>query len=93
MRVTVETVNSHVVAESPGISAMHLEVSPETRLIVITCPACGERTMRYLVEGDEFDVRHLRECQLERAIASFIAKQPERVGRVYGLIAFPRDSR
>ena len=44
---------------------MHLQYDSDTALLTMACPFCGKRTLRYLVEGDAFEVRHRQSCRLE----------------------------
>ena len=80
MTATVARIDGHLVPECPGGSRMLLAFDPYMALLTMTCPFCGKRTLRYLVEGDSFEVNHRRSCRLDRAVRRFIRKHPELVG-------------
>jgi len=44
MRVTVERIDTHLVAVAPGLSAMQVEVGIDPRMVVIRCPRCRQPT-------------------------------------------------
>ena len=52
MKVTVERVHGHLVAETPGLSRMSVHFDAATALLTIKCPFCRRRTGRVLREGD-----------------------------------------
>ena len=80
MRVTVTRIGGRLVPECPGASRMDLEFDPYTALLTMSCPFCGKRTLRYLAEGDSFEVNHRRSCRLDRAVRRLIREHPELVG-------------
>ena len=88
MEVTVTRIDGRLTADVPGVSALHVAADPEIGLLVITCPSCGERTLRYLTSGDQFAVRHQKTCQCERTIRRLVETHPERVGKSYGTLVF-----
>ena len=90
MRATVVRIGRHLVPECPGASRMHLEFDPDTALLTMSCPFCGKRTLRYLVDGDEFEVKHRRSCRLDRAVRRLQAEHPELVGKGTELIIVGR---
>ena len=51
MRVTVERIDTHLVAVAPGFSAMQMEIGVDPRMVVIRCPRCRQRTERYLTRA------------------------------------------
>ncbi len=65
MRLTVERIDGRLVPVCAGMSWMHLQYDSDTALLTMTCPFCGKRTLRYLVEGDEFEVNHRKNRRLE----------------------------
>ena len=77
MRVTVERIDGHLASICAGSSRMDLEFDPGTGLLTMACPFCGRRTLRYLVEGDAFEVNHRKSCRLERTMRRLKA-HPER---------------
>ena len=79
MKVTVERIDGHFVPVCPGVSQMHVQYDSDTALLTMTCPFCGKRTLRYLVEGDEFEVNHRKRCRLERIMRRLRA-HPELAG-------------
>ncbi len=79
MKVTVERIDGHLVPVCAGASRMHVAFDPDTVLLTMTCPYCGKRTLRYLVEGDAFEVNHRKRCRLERAMRR-IKAHPELAG-------------
>ena len=81
MRATVTEIGGLLVPVCPGASRMRLEFDPYTALLTMSCPFCGKRTLRYLVDGDEFEVKHRRRCRLDRAVRRLLAKHPELVGK------------
>ena len=58
---------------------MHVQYDSDTVLLTMTCPYCGKRTLRYLVEGDAFEVRHRQSCRLEATMRRLKA-HPELAG-------------
>ena len=44
MRVTVERIDTHLVAVAPSLSAMQVEVGIDPRMVVIRCPRCRQPT-------------------------------------------------
>ena len=79
MRVTVERIDGRLVPVCAGVSWMHLQYDSDTALLTMACPFCGKRTLRLLVEGDEFEVNHRKHCRLERAMRR-IKAHPELAG-------------
>jgi len=61
------------------MSRMDLAFDANTGVLTMACPFCGKRTLRYLVEGDEFEVNHRRTCRLEQ-IMRRIKAHPELAG-------------
>lgn len=88
MKVTVDHIDGRLAAESPGMSAFQFAADPVTGLLGITCLVCGQVTARYLVAGDEYDIRHRPDCRLEQTIAREVAKDPRRVGKTYLTLDF-----
>ena len=79
MRVTVERIDGHLAPICAGASRMHVGFDPDTVLLTMTCPFCGKRTLRNLVEGDAFEVNHRRSCRLEQIMRRLKA-HPELAG-------------
>ena len=88
MQMTVKGSRGCLVVEALGVSGLILEANLDVGLLIITCPACCCRTLRYLVEGDTFDIKHRSDCPRERAIAELAAQYPERVGESSGTLVF-----
>ena len=93
MRVTVERIDTHLVAVAPGLSAMQIEVGVDPRMVVIRCPRCRQRTEHYLVEGDQFEIRHRQKCRLERAIRRSIEAHPDLAWKGARMVVFPGGAR
>ena len=88
MRATVTKIDGRLVPVCPGLSRMHLAFDPITALLTMTCEFCGRTTLRYLVEGDEFEVNHRKSCRLARAvrrIEAHLEAHPELVGQGTGM--------
>jgi len=79
MRVKVDRIDGHLVPICAGMSRMDLAFDANTGVLTMACPFCGKRTLRYLVEGDEFKVNHRRTCRLEQ-IMRRIKAHPELAG-------------
>ncbi len=77
MRVTVRIIDGMPAVIGPGLLALRGEVDLNIHLIALTCPQCGQRTVRYLVDGDTFEVRHATDCALADALRAFLARHPE----------------
>ena len=83
MKATVREIDGLLVLECPGSSRMHQEFDHTTALLTMTCSCCGRRTLRYLVEGNEFQVNHRKSCRLARAvrrIEAHLEAHPELIG-------------
>ncbi len=81
MRATFTNMDGHLVPVCLG--RMHVEFDPVTALLTLTCPFCGERTLRFLVVCDEFEVRHRKRCRLReiRSVGVGLEGHPVLVGR------------
>ena len=44
MRVTVQRIDTLLIAVAPGLSAMQVEVGIDPRMVVIRCPRCRQPT-------------------------------------------------
>ena len=77
MRVTVRIIDGVPAIIGPGLLALHGKVDLDSRLIVLSCPECGQQTVRYLVDGETFEVRHATDCALAEALRAFLATHPE----------------
>ena len=82
MRVKVERIGGHLVPVCPGASRMHVAFDHVTALLTLTCLFCGERTLRFLVVCDEFEVRHRKRCRLReiRSVGVGLEAHPVLVG-------------
>ena len=83
MRVKVERIDGHLAPICAGASRMHVAFDPDTALLTMTCRFCGTCTLRYLVDGDEFEVNHRNRCRRVRAIRrveAHLEAHPELVG-------------
>ncbi len=80
MTVTVTRIDGHLAVEWPGASGLLIAANLEVGLIVIICPNCGERSERYLVDGDDFEITHQPDCRHERIIRRLVSQHPERLG-------------
>jgi len=90
MTVTVARIGGRLVPQFPGASRMDLEFDPYTALLTMSCPFCGKQTLRYLAEGDSFEVNHRRSCRLDRAVRRLMEEHPELVGKGTELIIVGR---
>ncbi len=90
MAVTVTRIDGRLAAEWPGASAYYVDLVPELGPLVITCPLCRRETVRDLVEGESFEIRHRRRCWLARTLRRLVAQYPERVGKAPGTLMFQR---
>ena len=90
MAVTITRIDGDLAAEWPGASAFILGFVPERGRLVITCPVCQTRTVRDLVEGESFEIRHRRRCWLARTLRRLVTQYAERVGKAPGKIMFQR---
>ena len=87
MKVTVERVRGHLVAETPGLSKMSVHFDAATALLTIRCPFCRRRTEQVLKEGETFEVNHWPSCRLERTVRRLLEQHPELVGKGTVVIA------
>jgi hypothetical protein len=94
MNATVDRINGSLVVLSPGISKLHLSVDLDLELIRLTCPACRKQTMQFLVEDQEFEIRHRKGCRSERELRRFVEEHPELVGKQpTAIVVSPPDPR
>ena len=83
MQVTVTRIDGRLVPECPGASRMHVEFDAYSALLTMACPFCGKRTLRFLAEGDAFEVNHRKSCRLARRVRrveAYLKEHPELVG-------------
>ena len=78
MRVKVDRIDGHLVPICAGMSRMDLAFDANTGVLTMACPFCGKRTLRLVVEGDSFEVRHRKNCRLEATMRRMKA-HPEQV--------------
>ena len=76
MRAKAYRIESTWVIAGPGLWQMEQQLDEDTDLVTFTCPSCGERTLRYLIHGEEFNVKHARRCGLNASVAAALAQYP-----------------